>query len=581
MSLRSGCLLFVFVIVFAAFSMGDIQTGEWLGPWVLMGPYSSTDSINRLNIDWLNQFGGETQFAQPGFEIKSQVFSLTVSPMSTGYQKGYVDIEKSFRNRQQSVIYAVCDITSDKEQVGLLRFGTDDGYQLWVNGKVIAQRRILRGAAKDSDSAIVPLHKGINRLMFKIDQGDQGWGLYARFERLWLVKPGKSLVSTGEIFLPDLLVGSRQPLQQTLDVEFLNRGTDTIDQGTVSLKSNALADKSPVIVNGLKPADCTTLRFILKPLSTLTAGKTDSVEILSEFGGTFSFLLYQGKLEIRKAHPLLTGELDSADSVFRFIHLTDTHIVTDTTVIRNVRTADNLKMAVRQINHLSPLPDFIVMTGDVLLEKEIGFTVFRKIMSELKIPYVCAYGNHDHPRGIGYSVKVFSEWGYPPYYSFDFRGKHFIILNTTEEKDQYPRGYVSPFQQQWLSGDLKNNPAPQTFVFTHQDLITKLGATNGQDIEKILSGTPGQKWVFSGHLHCDLFANDTIGNHHILTNAVSYLFPELSPPDSLSLPGFRQVIVQNNDIRTQFIPLGGVPIDDPLPAKYLKFEEVQKLWPVK
>ena len=59
-----------------------------------------------------------------------------------------------------------------------LSLGTDDSFKLWLNGKLITDKKITRGVAPDQDKVRVSLVKGQNKLLFKIANGGGGYGFY-------------------------------------------------------------------------------------------------------------------------------------------------------------------------------------------------------------------------------------------------------------------------------------------------------------------------------------------------------------------------------------------------------------------
>src|SRR3954465_1401047 len=81
--------------------------------------------------------------------------------------------------------------------------------------------------------------------------------------------------------------------------------------------------------------------------------------------------------------------LAQSSETFRFIHVTDTHL----TASGNIAP---LKQLTSDLNAMSPLPAFVIDTGDVT---EAGrpeeFARFLEGTSGLSIPFYCAPGNHD------------------------------------------------------------------------------------------------------------------------------------------------------------------------------------------
>ena len=65
----------------------------------------------------------------------------------------------------------------------IIRLGSDDGFRLFVNGNEATRRIVGRSVKPDSDWIEVELQKGLNQLVFQVNQGTGGWGLYYEIEK--------------------------------------------------------------------------------------------------------------------------------------------------------------------------------------------------------------------------------------------------------------------------------------------------------------------------------------------------------------------------------------------------------------
>ncbi|MFQ5504374.1 MAG: hypothetical protein ACE5F1_06180, partial [Planctomycetota bacterium] len=82
------------------------------------------------------------------------------------------------------IVYASSIVTSPEGGEYVLRLGSDDGIKVWLNGREILTRKVLRAAAPDQDKVLVRLKKGENRLLFKVYNEHSGCFLIARFTDL-------------------------------------------------------------------------------------------------------------------------------------------------------------------------------------------------------------------------------------------------------------------------------------------------------------------------------------------------------------------------------------------------------------
>ncbi len=93
---------------------------------------------------------------------------------------GYVDLAAHYGvgKTDQIVSYLTQEITSPIDQEATILLGSDDGAKLWVNGKLVLTSKQTRAAVPEQDSVKVKLDKGNNRIVFKINNGNDPHGLY-------------------------------------------------------------------------------------------------------------------------------------------------------------------------------------------------------------------------------------------------------------------------------------------------------------------------------------------------------------------------------------------------------------------
>ena len=80
--------------------------------------------------------------------------------------------------------YVACTIEpSEPRRVAAVKLavGSDDGYKLWLNGKLVGQLEDCRAAAADQEVYPVQLVKGENRILLKVFQSVGGWAFCVRF----------------------------------------------------------------------------------------------------------------------------------------------------------------------------------------------------------------------------------------------------------------------------------------------------------------------------------------------------------------------------------------------------------------
>jgi hypothetical protein len=589
-----------------------ISAEKWFSNWVVFGPYSNDSDIG-FDRDYLT---GEKNFEYSEGILQSARVIKTVSSSSSGLVN-FIDI---FGKKENVVGYAWSELIAPKDGLAMLKVGSDDGVKVWLNHELVLSNHAHRGAAPDQENVAVKLKKGSNRCLVKVEQGTGDWGFYFRFGELLPAVDGESITGLKNIIPPVLLVGSQQPIEQWLTVPVMNNGSVNIDSAYLYLTSSAFDHPTKSLITSLSIGKMEQVNLLLNPKEELKPHQKVVMKVYADTKENPMRELITIKAKSREVHPLLSRKLDepakhpsvvrelysrtyfcsgaelrhnsvrNVPSVvrelhsrtiepakqnlpFRFIHLTDTHIVDENSILLQVKTAERLKQAVDEINALVPSPEFVMVTGDILLNEMRGYPLFTKIMNKLKMPYVCTFGNHDKPAGLPAAAKVFSEWGYPPYYSFDFHGIHFIILDAVNKiNPQY--GHITLEQLAWLEKDLDRNQGELTFLFLHHDLFSGTGVENYQEVRAVLSKYSDVQWVFGGHWHADTFVQE--GNlRHILTTSPGYQFPVLNMKWSRGIPGFRLVDVDGRNIKTSFKPLGKDILPDPEPNQYLTPEEIK------
>ncbi len=162
--------------------------------------------------------------------------------------------------------------------------------------------------------------------------------------------------------------------------------------------------------------------------------------------------------------------------------------------------------AMGEVNRLRP--DFAIMVGDMIQgytddsdEVRRQWDEFDEHAGRLDVPLMLVPGNHDI-----WGPRSYREWKRrlgPTYYSFDYRGCHFLVLNSEEDArlDGTTFG-LGANQVRWALRDLADMPPSRhVFVFLHKPLFLMKGRMRDQwdEIEAALAAKP--YIVFAGHHH--------------------------------------------------------------------------------
>ena len=91
--------------------------------------------------------------------------------------------------------YAFTYIYSPDERDVPLSIGSDDGIKVFVNGKPVYKKLLVRISEPDQDRINIHLEKGWNTLLLKIENNFGGYAFFARvidFDNKLIITPVKS-----------------------------------------------------------------------------------------------------------------------------------------------------------------------------------------------------------------------------------------------------------------------------------------------------------------------------------------------------------------------------------------------------
>ncbi len=143
-----------------------------MSPWHYIGPFSA----RGLRTAHLKDFVGE----------KSVDLKKTFGNLKWQLRKDLVDGKVHSFPGQNNASYIYRTIKAEHDQQVEASLGSDDSFRLWLNGKLIKERRVTRGVAPDQDKVVLNLKKGENTFLFKIANGGGGHGFYFKAQAVKL-----------------------------------------------------------------------------------------------------------------------------------------------------------------------------------------------------------------------------------------------------------------------------------------------------------------------------------------------------------------------------------------------------------
>lgn len=150
--------------------LGEVhgQVGNWLISDFY--PFDPTENI-------------ATQSGEPESLPLEQLRSLT--PKTPGWtlaspnKEGIVNL-LAIHKGENRLAYGVSTFNCEAAQPGILGFRSDDGIEVWLNGKKIHSANVLRGINHNWEEVPVEFAKGENVLLVKVSQAEMEWGFMVR-----------------------------------------------------------------------------------------------------------------------------------------------------------------------------------------------------------------------------------------------------------------------------------------------------------------------------------------------------------------------------------------------------------------
>jgi len=193
----------------------------------------------------------------------------------------------------------------------------------------------------------------------------------------------------------------------------------------------------------------------------------------------------------------LQKEKGSPSEEFYFVHLTDPHV-------RKKRRGDEgFRKCLSSIKALKPSVDFVLTGGDLVFDGSYTpkeeylntLDIFKNLCDESRLSFHHCLGNHDP---LGWSSRrklpvtdpdigkelILQKMEMPhPYYSFDHKGWHFVVLDSAFRVDT-PQGpsqsaKLGKEQTDWLAHDLGAHKDQPTIAVIHVAAFCAWGEITG------------------------------------------------------------------------------------------------------
>jgi 3',5'-cyclic AMP phosphodiesterase CpdA len=232
--------------------------------------------------------------------------------------------------------------------------------------------------------------------------------------------------------------------------------------------------------------------------------------------------------------------------------ITDTHILAPGVLFKGiVDTASALERAVSALNRLDPLPEVIVLTGDLVESGHAEeYDHLRTLLAPLRMPVFAIPGNHDAREPMS---AAFAGDGYLPrqgFLNYVIEGYplRIIALDTLIPGDG--GGEMCADRLRWLDGVLAQEPdRPSLIMMHHPPFVTGIarmdqaGLSGTAAFAEIIRRHPRIERILCGHLHRAIesrFAGTVAGTAPSTAHQVALdLRPEARLNFTLEPPGYQ------------------------------------------
>ncbi|MDE0040654.1 MAG: cytochrome c, partial [Candidatus Poribacteria bacterium] len=147
----------------------DVREGQTLGPWWVIQPF---DNYNETGFDVVYP---------PELEIDLEKEYVGKGRRTIGWYQSTGIGNTVFSNVPEDDVvgYALTYLDSDHDRTEILSLGSDDGIKVWVNDKLVWSHHVHRPLRSADDVIALPLSKGRNKILLKIENGFGPWGFSA------------------------------------------------------------------------------------------------------------------------------------------------------------------------------------------------------------------------------------------------------------------------------------------------------------------------------------------------------------------------------------------------------------------
>lgn len=195
------------------------------------------------------------------------------------------------------------------------------------------------------------------------------------------------------------------------------------------------------------------------------------------------------------------------------VQITDTHILPPGELLYGqVDTSVHLREVVAEIQRIRPVPDLLVITGDLVERPDPeSYEFFRELIDPIRIPTYVLPGNHDDPEMMldAFADRPWFPAEAPTYqYAIEVNGFRLLALNSHIGGSELPE--FDGEHLAWLADELPRSDKPTLVAIHHPPMKTGIefidmgGSEWFQGMKSVLEGQEHVHLVICGHCHTDM-----------------------------------------------------------------------------